>query len=85
MTTKLSEQLQRILGKKYEPSSRFDIEFKGNDVTFKTDNEGNAILLFIGKRNSNGVIKGQRYARTLKADQEGRIIKDHWELKGKAT
>jgi hypothetical protein len=40
-------------------------------------------LLFIGKLDPNGKIKGQRYARTLKADPQGRIIKDHWDLKGR--
>lgn len=80
----LSEHLQRKLGKKYEPSTMIDLTYKGNDVSFKTDTEGNAILLFIGKRQTSGNIKGERYARTLKTDQEGRIIKDHWERKGKA-
>jgi hypothetical protein len=35
--------------------------------------------------NEQGKIKGERYARTLKYDREGNLIKDHWELKGKAT
>jgi hypothetical protein len=38
-----------------------------------------------GKLKEDGTIKGERYARTLKYDKEGKIIKDHWELKGKAT
>ncbi len=62
-----------------------DMTFKGNDLSFKTDENGNPILLFIGKKTSNGSIKGERYARTLKRDPKGTIIKDHWELKGKAT
>jgi len=33
----------------------------------------------------DGSIKGERYVRTLKHDKEGKIIKDHWELKGKAS
>ncbi len=75
---KLGDELQKILRKKDEPSSTIDIKFKENDLTFKTDDEGNAILLFIGKRAENGIIKGERYARTLKKDREGRICKDHW-------
>ena len=62
-----------------------EMRFKENDVAFKTDDEGNAILLFIGKKTEQGTIKGERYARTLKRDREGKIFKDHWELKGKAT
>jgi len=33
----------------------------------------------------SGSIKGERYARTLKKDSQGNLIKDHWELKGKAS
>jgi len=81
----LSEDLQKKLGKKYESSSMIEMKYKGYDVSFKTDDEGNAILLFIGKKTEQGTIKGERYARTLKKDREGKIFKDHWELKGKAT
>jgi len=82
---KLSEELQKKLQKKYEPSAMIEMKFKGNDLAFKTDEQGNAILLFIGKQQPDGSIKGERYARTLKYDREGLVIKDHWELKGKAT
>ena len=82
---RLSEELQKKLHKKYEPSSMIAMKFKGNDLAFKTDDEGNAILLFIGKQQPNGTIKGERYGRTLKRDKDGNVIKDHWELKGKAT
>lgn len=81
----LSEDLQKKLGKKYEPSTMVDMKYKGYDISFKTDDEGNAVLLFIGKKTEEGTIKGERYARTLKKDREGKIFKDHWELKGKAT
>ncbi len=82
---KLSDDLQKKLSKFYEPSSMFDLTFKAHDISFKTDEEGNAILLFIGKKTDKGTIKGERYARTLKKDREGKIFKDHWELKGKAS
>lgn len=81
----LNEELQKKLGKKYEPSSMVEMRYKSYDLSFKTDDEGNAILLFIGKKTEQGTIKGERYARTLKKDREGKIFKDHWELKGKAT
>jgi hypothetical protein len=41
--------------------------------------------LFVGKADEAGNIRGDRYARTLKYDREGKLIKDHWERKGKAT
>ena len=81
----LSEDLQKKLGKKYEPSAMLEMKYKGYDISFKTDEEGNAILLFIGKKTEQGSIRGERYARTLKKDREGKTFKDHWELKGKAT
>jgi hypothetical protein len=82
---KLGEELLKIVAKKYEPSTMVEVKFKGYDVSIKTDGDGNAILVFIGKKNEQGIIKGERYARTLKTDREGKRIKDHWELKGKAS
>jgi hypothetical protein len=82
---KLSQELQKKLSQVYEPSSMISIRFKGNDVSFKTDEEGNPVVLFIGKKNSEGNIKGERYTRTFKRDDTGKVFKDHWDLKGRAT
>ena len=82
---KLSDDLIKKLAKKHEPSTMVHATFRGNDITFKTDADGNAIQLFFGKRREDGTIKGERYARTLKHDKDGRLFKDHWELKGKAS
>jgi hypothetical protein len=81
----ISEDLQKKLAKRFDTSSMIEMKYKGYDLSFKTDEEGNAILLFIGKKTEQGTIRGERYARTLKKDREGKIFKDHWELKGKAT
>lgn len=82
---KLSENLVRKLQKKYEPSTMVDLRYKGNDIAFKTDKDGNAVQLFVGKRDENGMIKGYRYIRTLLQDKNGVVVKDHWDLKGKST
>jgi hypothetical protein len=82
---KLSEDLIKKLGKKHEPSTMIYAKFRGNDMAIKTDEEGNAVQLFFGKQKEDGTIKGSRYTRTLKKDKKGTIIKDHWEMKGKAT
>jgi len=82
---KLSEELQKLLNKTYQPLSLINSEFKGNDLAFKTNEEGLPILLFIGKLTENGSIKGDRYARRLAKDRDGKIIKDHWERKGTAS
>ena len=81
----LNEDLQKKLAKKFDPSTMIEMKHKNYDLLFKTDAEGNAVLLFIGKKTEHGTIKGERYARTLKKDREGKVFKDHWELKGKAT
>jgi hypothetical protein len=82
---KLNEELVKKLSKTYEPSTMINMRFREIDIAFKTDEGGNPILLFIGKLTEVGTIKGERYARRLAYDREGNVIKDHWELKGKAT
>jgi hypothetical protein len=82
---KLSEDLIKKLSKKHEPSTLIQDTFRGNDIAFKTDADGNAIQLFVGKRSADGTIKGERFVRTLKHDSNGSRIKDHWENKGKAS
>ncbi|PWG82251.1 hypothetical protein [Pararcticibacter amylolyticus] len=82
---KPGEALIKILSRKYDPLTLINSHFKRYDISFKTDQEGNPVLLFIGKATPGGTIKGERYARTLKKDTEGNVIKDHWELKGKAS
>jgi hypothetical protein len=81
----LSEALIKKLAQKYPPNEMTDLRYRGNDLTIKTDNAGNAILLFIGRRQEDGHIRGERYARRLLVDDAGRVLKDHWELKGKST
>jgi hypothetical protein len=80
---KLSEPLLLKLSKRYEPSRMIEMKFRGKDLSFKTDEEGNPVLLFIGKAMPDGKIKGERYTRTLIRNAEGFFIKDHWDLKGK--
>ena len=60
-----------------------EMKFKGKHISFKTDAEGNPVILFIGKALPDGKIKGERYTRTLVRNGEGFLIKDHWDLKGK--
>jgi len=82
---KLQEELIKKLSKTYEPAAMIDMRFKEKDIAFKTDEKGNPVLLFIGNRGEDGNVKGERYVRTLKYDNNGNKIKDHWEKKGKAS
>lgn len=81
----LGAPIMKILSKSYEPETFIEQTFKRYDLGFKTDSEGRPILLFIGKKDENGAIKGERFARRLKHDQHGNVMKDHWEHKGKTT
>src|SRR4051812_35871537 len=81
----LNEQLRAKLRKLYEPSSLIEMKYKKLDITVKTDQHGHAVLLFIGKKKNTGKISGERYIRTLKIAADGSVVKDHWELKGKAS
>lgn len=80
---KIGEPLLKKLVKNYEPSTVVFLRFKSYDLAMKTDEEGNPVVLFIGKADKEGKIKGDRYARRLLKDNTGKIIKDHWDYKGK--
>lgn len=82
---KLGEPFLKILSKTYEPSALVNMKVKRYDIAFKTDENGNPVLLFLGKLDDNGRVRGQRFVRTLKKDRSGNPIKDYWDLKGKAT
>jgi len=82
---KLGETILKQINKRFEPQTLVRLKYKGYDIAVKTDESGNAVQAFIGKADEEGTIKGDRYARTLKYDREGKLIKDHWERKGKAT
>ena len=81
----LGDDLLKKINKKFEPSTKVALRYRSYDLLLITDKEGNAVQLFMGKENEQGIIKGDRYARTLKYDSEGALIKNHWERKGKAS
>jgi hypothetical protein len=81
----LNESILKLLQKTYKASAMNELQFKNLDLAFKTDELGRPILLFIGKKDNHGNIKGERYARVLKFTRDGKLLKDHWELKGTAT
>ena len=79
---KLGEVLLKHLNKKYEPSTTVTLRVKGYDIVAKTDEGGNAVQAFVGTAREDGIIKGDRFVRTLKWDKEGKPLKDHWDRKG---
>lgn len=84
--SELKEPILKILNKIYDPDSMLGVKFKRYDLAIKTDNKGRAILLFMGEKDPvTGKIKGERYARRLLEDNDGNVLKDHWDNKGKAS
>jgi len=81
----LKDPILKILNKIYQPVTMVEMKFKRYDLAFKTDEKGRPILLFLGEKDANGKIKGERYARRLIENTEGIVLKDHWDHKGKAT
>jgi hypothetical protein len=81
----LKAPILKILNKTYPPSTLVEQKFGRYDLAFKTDEKGRAVLLFLGEKDEHGKIKGERYARRLVFDSEGRTVKDHWDNKGRAT
>jgi hypothetical protein len=73
---KLGPPILALLEKTYEADSLIETNFQRYDLAFKTDESGKPILLFIGKKDAQGKIKGERFARQPKG---------HWDNKGKIS
>lgn len=83
MQPKIGDKLLKQLSKTYEPDRLIRFAFGRYDVATKTDGNGNPVLLYIGKANEQGIIKGDQFDRRLLKDADGKVIKDHWDYKGK--
>lgn len=81
----MGEPLLKILNKRYEPCSTIETRFNRYDLAFKTDKQGAPMVAFLGKKESDGHICGERFARRLKQLTNGAIVKDHWEYKGQVV
>jgi hypothetical protein len=81
---KVGPELLKLLNKPYAPNEFIHGQFGRYDLAFKTDEAGRPVLLFLGKADADGHIKGERFARRVQTDKDGSIVKDHWDNKGKA-
>ncbi|WP_022824028.1 hypothetical protein [Hymenobacter norwichensis] len=80
----LHRLLDQKLSKTYEPSTRIDDVFKGYDITFLTNEHGEPMTLFFGKRRPDGTIAGERFTRTIKREPGSLAVKSsHWDNQGK--
>jgi hypothetical protein len=80
---KIGTQLLKILQKSYAANDMIHKSFGRYDLAFKTDDIGRPVLLYIGKADEHGILKGEQFARRLQTGEDGQIIKDHWDNKGK--
>jgi hypothetical protein len=79
---KLTEKLNKV----FTPESRLDQHYNGKDLTIITNEEGEPVTLFIGKRQEDGSISGERYVRKIIRDPKtGKVQRSHWDLKGKVS
>lgn len=81
----MSAELVNKLNKKYAPGARIDDVFRGKEITFLTNNLGEPITLYIGKRNAQGQISGECFFRRIKKRVEGEIKESHWNNQGKVS
>lgn len=80
----LGDDILKILNKRYPPNSLVETNYKDLDLAFKTDDIGTPILLFLGKKDEHGDIRGERYARRRKKSKVGNALKNHWDHQGRA-
>lgn len=80
----LHPELDKKLSKLFEPKTSIDEVFKGYDITFVTNEHGEPVTLFFGKRRPDGRIAGERYTRTIKRQPGTLEVKSsHWDNQGK--
>ncbi|MFN3404808.1 MAG: hypothetical protein ACK40G_11970 [Cytophagaceae bacterium] len=79
----LGNFLIKKLEKKYKPCTRIDAILGNKDISFFTNEQGEPVTIFIGKRKSNGHISGEQYTRKIKKRVDGEITESHWDNKGR--
>jgi hypothetical protein len=80
----LDEKLLKKLSQTFEPNTVVNFKFQKLDAAVQTDEDGHAVRLFLGKLAEDGMVHGERYTRVIVKDQQGTVVKDHWDKKGKA-
>ena len=80
----LHPELDKKLSKTFEPKTSADDVFKGYDITFMTNEHGEPVTFFFGKRRPDGLIVGERFTRTIKRQPGTLAVKSsHWDNQGK--
>ena len=80
----LHPELDKKVSKIFEPKTTTNDVFKGYDITFVTNENGEPVTLYFGKRRPDGLIAGERFSRTIKREADGVTVKSsHWDNHGK--
>ena len=80
----LHPELDKKLSKVFEPKTTINDVFKGYDITFLTNKEGEPMTLFFGRRRPDGTISGERFTRTIKREPGSQQVRSsHWDNQGK--
>lgn len=80
---KLGKEILKVLGQTYAADAMIERRVGRQTLLFKTDSFGRPVLLFMGKKGDDGQVKGERFTRQLVTDANGKVIKDHWDNKGR--
>ncbi|MFD2512445.1 hypothetical protein ACFSRY_01090 [Pontibacter locisalis] len=82
----LSPKIEKLLNKVCAPQERYDTKLLGKDISYITNELGEPVTLYIGKRREDGDIAGERYVRKIvRKPESNEILRSHWDLKGKVT
>lgn len=79
----IGKRLEAKLAKKYAANATFHERFGNQDITYLTDDQGQVVQLYLGKRKDDGNIKGERFSRRIVKDASGKILRTHWDRMGK--
>jgi len=71
-----------VITQKFKPDAFLEVMFDPYDIALRTNGHGQAILVIIGKKNSNGNLHGAQYARRFEFDSNDTLIADNWEYIG---
>ena len=81
----IGPDLEKKLSKIFPPNATIEDKFKNLDLNILTNENGEAITLFIGKRKENGKIAGEVYYRKIKNRVNNIITESHWDNQGKVV
>ena len=81
----IGPDLEKKLNKILTPNAHIEDHYKNLDLTILTNENGEAVTLYIGKRKENGKIAGEVFYRKIKKRENNIITESHWDNQGKVS